>query len=532
MQRQPYKILLVEGNPAQAEVSKRYLSSSKNCSFHVEWVTSLADARSRLRDERFDAVLMDLALRDSTGIDSVLAIRRLRPSLPVVVLTAVASDDTAGTLLQHGVQDCLAKGSLTSDGEGAQALIRAIRYAIQRQRASHEIERLHKQAQTQQQQLDQQNTHLSKLNTVAQKVVENVSHEFRTPLTVIKEYVALLHEGVLGQVNDDQRRFLNIVADRAEDLNRMVDDMLDVGKLDAGLLTVRRQQCEIKDIIKHVLGNLTRKAAIRGVTLEVSLDEHLPSVFCDEDKAGRTIVNLATNAIKFAREHGRVCLAVRYDQRAQEIVVEVSDDGPGIQARDLQRIFDRFTQIDPELQGSSRGFGLGLGIARELVELNLGRISVSSQPGMGSCFSFTLPVADVHVVSRRFVEHLGRTKNVPATLAVCLFQTEEASTAQLDDFEPFLYVALHAGDLALRIDERVWMVFVAGDMYAYEKMCRRASKLLEDANRARAGMPLPSYTNILVGRWDSTDDVETILTEVASALPHATTPSAQPAMHG
>jgi signal transduction histidine kinase len=191
---------------------------------------------------------------------------------------------------------------MLTDRHGGEMLARAIRYAMHRQQAGAEIQRLYRHAQRQRELLNQKNQRLGKLYSVAQKVVENVSHEFRTPLTVIKEYVSLIQEGLLGAVTEEQARYLNVVGDRTEDLSRMVEDMLDISKLDAGMLTVRRTECTVQDALRSILPSLGRKAALKGVRLQIDASESLPSVFCDVDKFAHTISNLAVNAIKFC--HG------------------------------------------------------------------------------------------------------------------------------------------------------------------------------------------------------------------------------------
>ena len=154
-------------------------------------------------------------------------------------------------LLKQGVQDYLIKDSHADrTPRGRDAWPGAIRYAMHRQQAGAEIQRLYRHGQRQRELLHQKNQRLGKLYAVAQKVVENVSHEFRTPLTVIKEYVSLIQEGLLGAVNPEQARYLDVIGDRAEDLNRMVEDMLDISKLDAGMLTVRRTECSVHEALR------------------------------------------------------------------------------------------------------------------------------------------------------------------------------------------------------------------------------------------------------------------------------------------
>jgi signal transduction histidine kinase len=147
---------------------------------------------------------------------------------------------------------------------------------------------------------------LARLYRTAHQFVDNVSHEFRTPLTVIKEYVSLIREGIVGPVSDEQSKMLHVVEDRADDLNTMVDDMLDVSKLESGLLGVYRQECDIAQVLRHVRPALERKAVVKGVELQWDIEPGLPSIYCDPEKAGRVLINLSINAIKFCGQPGHV----------------------------------------------------------------------------------------------------------------------------------------------------------------------------------------------------------------------------------
>ena len=214
--------------------------------------------------------------------------------------------------------------------------------------------------------LEKKNHRLARLYRTAHRFVDHVSHEFRTPLTVVKEYVSLMCDGLLGPTNAEQQRFLDIVNNRADDLNHMVDDMLDVSKLEAGILTVYRTPACLADIVNHVRVGLERRATLQDVRLEIEMPHDLPPIYCDTEKIGRVLVNLVVNAIKFSRRP--VCPYDRpLEAGADEVLVRVSDNGPGIPPQDLPRLFRRFKQLGAPTNASTKGFGLGLSIARELV---------------------------------------------------------------------------------------------------------------------------------------------------------------------
>ena len=290
-------------------------------------------------------------------------------------------------MLRQGAQDYLLKHEVEP-----KLLARSLRFAIERQRTA-ALESCIEQLAAAQVLLKKKNRRLAKLNRTVHEFVDNVSHEFRTPLTVIKEYASLVKDGVVGAVSDEQKQMLTIVEDRADDLNTMVDDMLDVSKLEAGLLRVDRRICQVADIVARVWPARECKAAVRGVQLEFQLDPKLEAVFCDPEKAGRVLTNLVTNAIKFCGQPGRVWLNCDREPDGAGVRLSVRDNGHGISPENQRAIFLRFKQLSESIRSSTKGFGLGLNIAKKLVELNLGEITVESEIGRGSTFAFTLPKA-------------------------------------------------------------------------------------------------------------------------------------------
>ena len=191
-------------------------------------------------------------------------------------------------------------------------------------------------------QLERKNRRLSRLYHMAQDFVDHASHEFRTPLSIIKEYAAVVRDGTLGKVNPEQWRLLNVIDDRSDDLNTMVDDLLDVSKLKSGLLTAWRKPCTVNEVVQHILPALELKATTRKVVFEADIAEDLPTIYCDAEKASRVIVNLVAHAIRSATEQGQVRLWARRAVATCEVVVGVTDNGTAIPAEDLERILRGF----------------------------------------------------------------------------------------------------------------------------------------------------------------------------------------------
>lgn len=487
----PVHVLLIEDNPDDAKLMMHMLNRAET-EFEVCHVHCLSSARQRLASESFDVILTDLSLPDSTGVESVVAIRQSAALVPLVVLTGLSDTVVALRALKMGAQDYLTKDGATSD-----VLERTIRYAIQRQRNS-EMEQLLETVRASERLLARKNKRLARLNRTAHRFVDNVSHEFRTPLTVIIEYVSIVRDGLMGELNEKQQRMLDVAVDRSDDLNNMVNDMLDVSRLGAGILGICRSSCRMEDIVDHVRVNLERKAAIKGVTIGIEFAPGLPAVYCDPEKVGRVLINLAVNAIKFSVPGSHVRVAVNHDHLAQEVVTSISDSGPGIDPQRLGELFKRFKQLGTESQASTKGFGLGLNIAKELVALNFGEIRVESQVGVGSTFSFTVPVDDPIEVTRRY---LGQAKGVTE---LSLLEAEIDPSIALDvaeDVDAFLNRLLRGHDIIFRAAERRWVLLLSASSSEVELFLQRGYKMLQSTNRNRPHEPLPVFTAKRIGTW-------------------------------
>lgn len=489
--RTPIRVLLIDDDPADRELARLALDKAERSTFVIQYSCSLTEAEPAIRSNEYDVLLLDLGLPECFGMETLVRVRALNPSIPIVVLTDLSDEQAALKCLNEGAQDYLLKSHLALE-----SLSRAVRCAIQRQQ-------LHEQLSSANALLAQRNAELARLCDTAQKFVDNVSHEFRTPLTVITEYVALLREGVVGDVELDaeQQRFLSILADRADDLNTMVDDMLDVSKLQAGLLSTWRKDCQLTDILRHLQPALESKAKIKKVDLEFQIPEDLPTIYCDGEKVGRVVINLVVNAIKFCGDPGMVVVAARVAPTAREMVIEVTDNGPGISREDQERIFGRFQQLKAGEVGPQKGFGLGLSIAKELVDLNLGQLYLRSEVGTGTTFSFTVPLADPVEVTRRYAQRL--TAESPGVEVAILEAAlaEEESAAAADDFDAFMNYALKPADLLFRCGLHRWLLLVPLRDAEPADHIARLEKLLVDANRNRPGYPLPETTIQVAGQW-------------------------------
>ena len=457
------RVLLIDDDPVDAELTERALSQVGEPQFATDRAASLASAAERLRSAHYDIALLDLGLPDSARSDTLTQFRSsCSGEIPVIVLTGLADDAHALEALDHGAQDYLAKDDVTPN-----VLSRSIRYALQRHQLTGQL-RISNNL------LEQKNQRLAELYETAQQFVENVSHEFRTPLTVIREFTSIIRDGLDGPVTPKQVEHLGKVLNRTDDLALMVDDMLDISKLESGLLGIWRRPCQVSDLIEAVRGLVKGRADSKQITLGAIAPESLPLVFCDEEKVRRVIINLAVNAIKFTPEGGAVDIWASAGEHDGDVTIGVTDAGPGISQENLAIIFERFKQVDQNLRASMKGFGLGLNIAKELVALNLGRINVESKVGVGSTFYFALPRYEPEIVLDRYLDRIGSLEIQPPS--VSLLTTEintRAYPSALAVADEFLQRSVRANDLVASYVAGTWIIAAVCPQQECEPLIRR-----------------------------------------------------------
>jgi signal transduction histidine kinase len=218
-----------------------------------------------------------------------------------------------------------------------------------------------------------------------------VSHELRTPLTSIKGYVDLLIDGEVGAVNDDQHDFLGVVQANADRLVRLIDDLLDVSAIEAGKVHLELAPTDPAALIRAVLPMLRTQIEAKGQTLTLDLPDDLPPVLADAARIAQVVTNLLSNANKYTPAGGAIGVSAHAAHGA--LRVSVSDSGIGLTAAERGKLFTKFFRADNRTTREVAGTGLGLAISQSMVELHGGAITVESDPGRGSTFSFTVPLA-------------------------------------------------------------------------------------------------------------------------------------------
>jgi two-component system phosphate regulon sensor histidine kinase PhoR len=231
-------------------------------------------------------------------------------------------------------------------------------------------------------------TQFRRLDRMKTEFVSNVSHELKTPLASIKGLAELLLDGALKE--EKASEFLESINREVDRLTRLVKDLLDLSKMESGMLRLEIHPLNICDIIQQVMMRLTPQAGRKNVEITTSFGCTFP-VLADMDRIQQVIINLLDNAIRYTPPGEKII--VRTTEKEGRCLVEVSDTGPGISVENLERVFDRFFRVDRARSRGGGGFGLGLAITKQIVENHGGSIGVSSTPPRGTTFYFTLPLA-------------------------------------------------------------------------------------------------------------------------------------------
>ncbi len=235
-------------------------------------------------------------------------------------------------------------------------------------------------------------THFKEVDRLKSEFISQVSHELRTPLTSIKGYIDNLRDGVAGALKEKQQHYLDRMAKNADHLVRLINDLLDVSRIESGKLALNLTTLSLRDLVAEVINTLRPIAAEKGLEIIANEFERGSQIRGDYAKLEQVMINLLGNAIKFTPRGGRITITM--EQEEQCLKTSIRDTGIGIPRDKRSQIFERFYRIEPESPTKVNGTGLGLYIAKNLIEMHGGRIWVTSEVGKGSEFSFILPAIE------------------------------------------------------------------------------------------------------------------------------------------
>jgi PAS domain S-box-containing protein len=236
--------------------------------------------------------------------------------------------------------------------------------------------------------LQDANQRLREVDEMKTEFLANISHELRTPLSVIIAYTEALRDGLVDE--NDRKHFLEVISENGENLLRLINDLLDLSKLEVSGTMLSFTLSHIHDVIRGLWPKLTAAAELKGIEISFKPGYEIPVVYIDNKRISQVVACLAQNAIKFTEKGGKVEVSTRRSDEG--VVIQVADTGKGIPEEQLANIFDTFRQLDGSSTRRQGGLGIGLAITKHIIELHGGRIWVESKAGAGSTFAFMIPV--------------------------------------------------------------------------------------------------------------------------------------------
>ena len=506
-------IVLIDDDPEFLHVVQRRLQAHRaeyapTGPVGIHTFTDPVEALVNLPADGLCVTFVDYTMPHGTGLEWLPKLIKAGVG-PVILLTNQNDPNVAAEAFRAGATDYLAKGDAVGDDK---RLPRVIREAVQRFRLETRNQLLTRQLKLVNAELEAKNQRLRELTETAHQFVDDVAHDFRTPLTVIQQYASIVADGLSGPVTPRQGDHLGVITEATRELAGMVDDFLDSSKLRARALPVDRQRHTVQELFDSVQPMLEVRGAPKQISIERTVAEGVSTFFGDLSKAARVLMNLTGNAIKVTPQ-GRPLRLWAKPTESGDVRIGVTDEGPGLRPEDLQVIFDRFKQLEePQLSGS-KGFGLGLAIVKQLAWLNLGTIEVQSELGKGSTFSFTLPADDVLRIVACFLEH-ARSVATEGDIWMLRIRSGDRSL-DVSKLRRIVSTFCYPMDLVLQDKQAVCALGVSRDAQAWANRIRTEITRFQKS----VGQPTPSDLDIKVAAsWPRETDTSKLQEAIAHGL--------------
>jgi len=342
------------------------------------------EALALLRKQPFNIVIAGIKLPDISSLEILETTKELNPEAAVIMITGHASIETAVDAINEGAYAYILKPVAMNELETI------INNALREQRLLIENRELVENLQHSNKRLREANQALEQASHAKSDFMAKMSHELRTPLNVIIGFSELMMDEVPGEVNAEQRQCLDDILTSGQHLLSLINEVLDLSKIESGKVELRLTNIALSDVLQSLRSTTMPMLTPRKQSLDVELEGGLPLVHADEAKLREVFFNLVSNSAKFTPDGGK--LKIEVARKGNWCQVSVVDNGIGIKEEDLEQIFEPFYRVDSSIAGEKKGTGLGLTLAKEIVEQHGGQIWVESEYGKGSRFIFTLPL--------------------------------------------------------------------------------------------------------------------------------------------
>lgn len=365
-------VLLIEDDEDDYIITQDLLLELPHAKYHLDWVTNLEDAKSKLEERSFDVCLCDYRLGSENGLDFLKYAVQNYPRIPVVMLTGQDDLETDNLALKIGATDYLVKGQINSTLLG-----RAIRYSIEQIR---DRERIRKSE-----------SELQKSNATKDKFFSIIAHDLRSPFTALLSLSDILLEH-FGELDDETKKeYIGMIQESSENTFKLIENLLEWSRVQRGTIEINPEQFRLAGMVRRILNLHKQIADNKGIEMQHGIDE-TETVYADPNMVETVIRNLVLNAIKFTGRDGWI--RVDCERTDGMTRIQVKDNGTGMDEKTMGKLFNiEENKSTPGTDGET-GTGLGLILCREFVAINRGDIDVESEPGKGSIFTVTLPSAE------------------------------------------------------------------------------------------------------------------------------------------
>lgn len=383
------RILIVEDDQANIDLLKAQLSDQ---GYLIDWAQDGDAALDQVAQERPDLILLDIMLPKRSGFDvcKCLKTNEETRSIPVIMVTALKDMESRVKGITVGADDFLTRPVDRSELVArVKSMLRIKRLHDELRRESLHAHKTNEKLEIQQRVMKSMSTQLMQASHLKYEFIVNMSHALRTPLNVIIGFSEMLQDQLVGPLNERQWKYVNNVLEGGRELQKLISNIVDVFKIDAGKIPIESTEFSLPDLIQAALKNYEAVVHEKNIRLSVVVAPEVNRIYADPQKLLIVLDSLVSNACKVTPAGGTIEVGAVRD--GQKVCICVEDSGVGLSAEDCSNVFLEFYKVTEPSGVSAAGSGLGLAISRKLVLLQGGEIWVKSEKGIGSKFCFTLP---------------------------------------------------------------------------------------------------------------------------------------------
>jgi signal transduction histidine kinase len=384
-------LLLIEDNEGDERLIRELLGEQKLIRFNIEKAATLKESEGKISNYKYDIILLDLGLPDSSGLETLIKLIALFPGLATIIILTGLNDTEIGLkAVNNGAQDYIIKGQVDSE-----KLLKSIIYSFERSRLNNELKtqiEARKLAEREtlklnselEQRIHDRTAQLEIVNTELEAFSHSVSHDLRAPLRHINGFAEILKEEFYDQLPEKARSYLNTIEDAAKKMNRLIDDLLNLSRTNRTEL--KKSTIKMNQVLDDALSEVQPLMENRKVDINIST---LPEVIGDFNLLRLVWVNLLDNAIKYTRPRKKAVIKIDYKEEKEEFIFCIQDNGVGFDMNYAQKLFGAFQRLHST--DEFEGTGIGLSNVRRIISRHSGRTWAEAEVDKGASFYFSLP---------------------------------------------------------------------------------------------------------------------------------------------